>query len=157
MDLPGAVYFAGDSPQWGGGVAFYDHTTTGPTAARGYLVTAAQFADILAQELHRIPEPGDPIEELVVAGVDGRHQLGRGRYETLLEVGHYDDRPMLTFTAPHGIDGVEHTSPSAAYLATLRVGLREARGWDVERIAGYFAGLGVTHVPPRVAGAAEAH
>jgi hypothetical protein len=30
VDLPGSVYFAGDSRQWGGGVAFYDHETPGP-------------------------------------------------------------------------------------------------------------------------------
>ncbi len=29
VDLPGTVYFAGDSPQWGGGVAFYDHDDPG--------------------------------------------------------------------------------------------------------------------------------
>src|SRR6187431_3816575 len=33
VDLPGTVYFAGESPQWGGGVAFYDHATPGRTAA----------------------------------------------------------------------------------------------------------------------------
>ena len=67
VDLPGSLYFAGESPQWGGGVAFYDHDTPGFTAARGYLVTAGQFADIAAQEMHRIPQDGDPIEEVVLA------------------------------------------------------------------------------------------
>ena len=35
VDLPGSLYFAGESPQWGGGVAFYDHDGRqgGPTAA----------------------------------------------------------------------------------------------------------------------------
>jgi len=46
VDLPGALYFAGRSPKWGGGVAFYDHLGDGPTAAREYLVTAEQFADV---------------------------------------------------------------------------------------------------------------
>ena len=41
----------------------------------------------------------------------GRHQLGPGRYETLVEVGRHDDLPLLTFTAPHGTDHVEHTAP----------------------------------------------
>ena len=27
VDLPGTLYFAGESPQWGGGVAFYDHAS----------------------------------------------------------------------------------------------------------------------------------
>ena len=135
VDLPGTVYFAGESPQWGGGVAFYDHEAPGTTAARAYLVTAEQFADIAAQEMHRLPEPGDPLAELVLAPLDGgRHQVGPGRYETLLEVGRHEDLPLLTFTAPHGLDHVEHTRPTAAYLSTVCDGLRQSRGWDDERI-----------------------
>ena len=34
VDLPGALYFAGDSPQWHGGVAFYDHDGEGGPTAR---------------------------------------------------------------------------------------------------------------------------
>jgi hypothetical protein len=136
VDLPGAVYFAGHSSLWGGGVAFYDHEADGPTLARGYLVTAAQLADIAAQEMHRLPRPDDPLEEVVLDGLphqDGRHRVGPGHYETLVEVGRRDGVPMLTFTAPHGIDHVEHTEPSAAYLAVLATGLRESRGWSQVR------------------------
>jgi hypothetical protein len=141
VDLPGALYFAGESPQWGGGVAFYDHDAEGgPTAARGYLITAQQLVDVAAQEMYRVPEDGDPLEELLVTGIDGgRHRLGPGRYETLVEVGRLDGAPMLLFTAPGGIDHVEHTRPSAAYLAVLETGLRESRGWDDDEVAAYFA------------------
>jgi hypothetical protein len=142
VDLPGTVYFAGDSPQWGGGVAFYDHAAPGRAAARGYLVTAEQFADIAAQEMYRAPRDRDPLAELVLAPLDGgRHQVGPGRYETLLEVGRHEDLPLLTFTAPHGLDHVEHTRPTEAYLATVRDGLRQSRGWDDERIASYLAAI----------------
>src|SRR6476620_3910191 len=121
VDLPGRLYFAGDSPQWGGGVAFYDHAATSDsaagTAARGYLVTAGQFADIAAQEMYRVPQEGDPLEEIVLGPLEGgRHEVGPGRYETLVEVGRHEDVPLLTFTAPHGVDHVEHTVPSEAYL-----------------------------------------
>ena len=140
VELPGAVYFAGRSRQWGGGVAFYDHEAPGPTAARAYLVTAQQFTDIAAQEMYRIPDPEDPLEEVVTGGLDnGRHHVGPGHYETLVEVGRIDGAPMLTFTAPHGIDHVPHTHPSAEYLAMLRVGLHEAHGWDSGRIESYLA------------------
>ncbi len=61
VDLPGTVYFAGKSPQWGGGVAFYDPVVPGTTAARGYLVTAGQLVDVLAQEMYREPVDGDPL------------------------------------------------------------------------------------------------
>ncbi|MFZ5846507.1 MAG: histone deacetylase [Actinomycetota bacterium] len=145
VELPGSVYFAGESSQWGGGVAFYDHQTPGPAAGRAYLVTAQQFADIAAQEMFRVPDPDDPIEEIVLGALDphleGRHHVGPGHYETLVEVGRVAGAPMLTFTAPHGIDHVEHNEPSPSYLATLAAGLREAHGWDDERIEGYFERL----------------
>lgn len=139
VDLPGTVYFAGESPQWGGGVAFYDHETPGFTAARGYLVTAGQLADIAAQEMYRVPVDGDPLEEVLLAPLDGgRHTLGPGRYETLLEVGSIDGHPLLTFTSPHGVAHVAHTRPAPAYLETVAAGLRESRGWDDDRIAAYL-------------------
>ncbi len=140
VDLPGALYFAGNSPQWHGGVAFYDHDGEGgPTAARAYLITAHQFADIAAQEMYRVPQEGDPLVEVVIGGIDGgRHHVGPGRYETLVEVGQLEGFPLLLFTAPHGIDHVEHTRPSPAYLAMLADGLRESRQWGEEQIAAYF-------------------
>ena len=148
VDLPGTLYFAGESPQWGGGVAFYDHTRPGFTAARGYLVTVGQLADIAAQEMYRVPQDGDPLEKVVLAPLQGgRHEVGPGRYETLVEVGRRDDLPLLTFTSPHGADHVERTRPTEAYLATLADGLRESRGWDDEQIASYFASLLIE--PPR--------
>ncbi len=140
VDLPGTVYFAGESPQWGGGVAFYDHATPGRAAGRGYLVTAEQFADIAAQEMYRPPRPGDPLAELVLSPLDGgRHELGPGRYETLLEVGRHEGMPLLTFTSPHGLDHVEHTRPSESYLSMVRDGLRESRGWGDEEISSYLS------------------
>ena len=139
VDLPGRLYFAGESPQWGGGAAFYDHETPGPTAARGYLVTPGQLADIAAQEMYRVPSPDDPLEQVVLAGLsEGRHVIGTGRYETLVEVGRLEDLPMYTFTAAHRAHDVPHTEPASAYLAVLAAGLREARAWDQERIAAYL-------------------
>jgi hypothetical protein len=142
VDLPGTVYFAGDSPQWGGGVAFYDHDRAGFTAARGYLVTAAQFADIASQEMYRVPDPDDALEEVVLSPLEGgRHQVGPGHYETLLEVGRHEDRPLLTFTSPHGWDHVPHTAPSESYLRTVALGLRESRAWTDEAVNSYLAAI----------------
>ena len=139
VDLPGTTYFAGDSRQWGGGVAFYDHETPGYTAARGYLLTAGQLADIAAQEMYRLPREGQPLEEIALAPLDeGRHTLGPGHYETLVEVGDYDDRPLLTFTASQRADEVDHNAPTPAYLGTIALGLRESRGWEEPRIASYL-------------------
>lgn len=139
VDLPGRLYFAGESPVWGGGVAFYDHDEPGPTPARAYRITVQQFADVAAQEMHRIPMEGDPLEEVVLAGLDaGRHEAGPGHYETLIEVGRLEGLPMLTFTAPHGCDAVPHTQPAPAYLAMLADGLRSSRDWDEDQVTAYF-------------------
>lgn len=142
VTLPGSVYFAGESPTWGGGVAFYDHDAPGATPARAYRITVGQFVDLANQEMHRVPDPDDPLEEVLLSGLpEARHQAGPGHYETLIEVGRHEDLPMLTFTAPHGFDAVPHTRPRPAYLAMLAEGLREAHGWDEEQIEGYFASL----------------
>jgi len=142
VDLPGTTYFAGESPQWSGGVAFYDHDKPGFTAARGYQVTAAQLTDIVAQEMYRVPRGGDPLEQVIRAPLNGgRHTVGPGRYETLIHVGTLADRPLLTFTSPHAADHVERTRPAPAYLAAMTTGLREIRDWDDDRIDAYLSSL----------------
>lgn len=142
VTLPGSLYFAGESRTWGGGVAFYDHDTPRGTPARAYRITVGQFTDLANQEMHRIPDPDDPLEEVLLTGLPGaRHQAGPGAYETLIEVGRHDGLPMLTFTAPHGFDAVPHTRPRPAYLAMLAEGLREAHGWDEGRIEDYFTSV----------------
>ena len=94
--------------------------------------------------MYRVPQEGDPLEEVVLGGIDGgTHHGGPGRYETLIEVEQLDGAPMLLFTAPDGIDHVEHTQPSASYLAMLSTGLQECRGWDEREVAAYFEGVGV--------------
>lgn len=142
VDLPGTTYFAGDSPQWGGGVAFYDHDTPGRTAARGYLVTRQQLADIAAQEMYRVPAEGDPLEQVLLEPLpEGRHVVGPGHYETLVEVGRHEGLAMITFTSPRGAGAVDHAAPGPAYRETLAVGLRESRAWGEADVAAYLDGL----------------
>jgi len=137
-ELPGGVYFATQSPVWGGGRAFYDGGLPGTAAARAYLITASQFADVAAQEMYR--EPGADLDLRGVLAT-GRVRFGPGRYETLLHLGDHDGHPMLTFTAPWTAAETAPVPPSAAYLRTLAAGLREAHGWSVGRVADYLAGL----------------
>lgn len=140
VSLPGRLYFAGESTTWGGGMAFYDHAVEGPTPAVAYRITAAQFADVAAQEMHRIPQQDDPLEQVILDGLtEGRHTAGPGHYETLIEVGRRDGLPMLTFTAPDGLGAVPHTRPRPVYLARLAEGLRQAHGWSEDQIADYFS------------------
>ena len=131
IELPGTIYFAGASKVWGGGMAFYDHHAPGPTPAKAYLITAAQFADVAAQEMNRQPQPNSPLESLVFdLAVGSAYALGPGGYETLLILDEIDGIPVVTFTAPHGSGEVEHTQPTEPYLAMLRTGAAEVSAAD---------------------------
>lgn len=134
--LPGGIYFAWDSPVWGGGIAFYDADLPGKVAARGYLITAGQFADIAAQEMYR--EPSAPLDLSTVLS-SGKHAVGPGRYETLLCAGYRDGHPLLTFTAPWTAASAEHTRPTPAYLRMLIAGLIESHGWTRYEAMDYLA------------------
>jgi hypothetical protein len=136
VELNGAMYFATESPVWGGGRAFYDPHATGRVLARAHLVTVQQFADIAAQEMYRAP--GADLD-LTAALTQGRSVLGEGRYETLVCAGQVDDLPVLTFTAPWGMDDVQWVPPSPAYVRFLATGLLSAGAWDVEAVASYVA------------------
>ena len=137
-ELAGGVYFATESAVWGGGRAFYDPQLPGTAAARAYLITSGQFADITSQEMYR---PTGMNIDLTAVLATGRVELGPGRYETLLYLGDLSGYPLLTFTAPWHACDVCPTAPSAPYLRMLTAGLREAYGWDNQRISRYLAGL----------------
>jgi hypothetical protein len=136
--LPGGIYFATHSPVWHGGRAFYDPALPGGAAARGWLITARQFADIAAQEMYR--EPGADLD-LTTVLTTGRDQMGEGRYETLVHCGEIEGHPLLTFTAPWRLADVAPLAPSLPYLRMLAGGLVAAHGWDIRRAAAYLAGL----------------
>lgn len=136
LEITGAMYFATESPVWGGGRAFYDPHADGRVLARAHLVTAQQFADIAAQEMYR--EPGEDLD-LVDALTQGRAVLGEGRYETLVCAGQVDGLPVLTFTAPWKMNDVPWVAPSPAYVRFLASGLLSAGAWDVEAVASYVA------------------
>ncbi|WP_329582662.1 histone deacetylase [Kitasatospora sp. NBC_01250] len=148
--LPGRLYFALESTVWTGGMAFYDPaattaTTAAPdtgspghdgTAARAYLITAAQLSDLAAQEMRR--PPGTDLD-LRQALREGRAVLGPGRYDTLIHPGDLEGRPLLTFTAPWPLAEAPLNPPSARYLHHLAAGLREAHGWRTTEIAAYLS------------------
>ncbi|GAA2421609.1 hypothetical protein GCM10010421_04050 [Streptomyces glaucus] len=136
IELNGAVYFATESPVWGGGRAFYDPYADGRVPARGYPVSAAQFSDIAAQEMYRAPGRSLDLAEVIT---DGRAVLGEGRYETLICAGRIEELPVLTFTAPWRMTDVPWNPPSAAYVRYLASGLLSAGVWDLEAVASYLA------------------
>ncbi|WP_280233056.1 histone deacetylase [Nocardia cyriacigeorgica] len=134
--LPGMLYFATESAVWTGGRAFYDPDIADHTAAHAYLLTAAQFSDIAAQEMYRAP--GADLDFSTALGA-GRARFGPGRYETLVYAGTRDGYPILTFTAPWGCRDVPGNPPAAAYLRHLAHGLIASHGWTVRRTATYLA------------------
>ncbi len=133
--VPGHLFFAWQSPTWGGGIAFYDPDGEGTVYARAYRITAAQFSDLAAQEMRRDPGVDLDLTEVLARR---RHSYGPGRYETLHLVGELDDLPVLTFTAPEG-HGLRPNPPAPAYLATIRRGLRECHGLSDTAAAAYLA------------------
>ncbi|GAA3301869.1 histone deacetylase [Streptomyces cinereospinus] len=136
VELSGALYFATESPVWGGGRAFYDPAVSGRVLARAHLVTTGQFADIAAQEMYREPGTDLALGEVLA---HGRAVLGEGRYETLVCAGQIDGLPVLTLTAPWGMTDVRWNAPSAAYVRLLAAGLLSAGVWDADAIAEYVA------------------
>lgn len=136
--VPGGVYFATESAVWGGGRAFYDPHLPGHMHARAYLITAAQFGDVCAQEMYR--EPGADLDLREVLA-NGSARLGEGRYETLMHLGDQDGHPMLTFTAPWSFGDEPLNPPTAPYLRMLGLGLMAAHNWSPQRAAGYLAAL----------------
>ncbi|MFB8175634.1 histone deacetylase [Streptomyces sp. NPDC055966] len=137
VELAGALYFATESPVWGGGRAFYDERVDGRVLARAHLMTAEQFSDVAAQEMYREPGPDLDLRDVLR---DGRAVLGEGRYETLVCAGQVDGLPLLTFTAPWGMTDVPWVAPSPAYVRLLASGLLAAGAWDMDTVAAYVAG-----------------
>ena len=137
--LPGRLHFAWRSPTWGGGIAFYDPSQPGETLARAYRVTVGQLADVVAQEMHRTPGADLDLRGLPLRG---RLVLGPGRYETLHLVGEIGGEPVITFSHSEATTPLDPHPPSAAYLAMIVRGLREAHGLDDAALVAY---LGAAH------------
>ncbi len=133
--LTGSVYFAWESPTWGGGIAFYDPQGAGTSVGSAYLLTRGQFSDLAAQEMHRPPGADLDLDELLATGAC---TFGPGRYETMHVVGVIDGDPVVTFTAPWEPDGTPYNPPAPAYLATMGRGLVESQGWTVDQATAYL-------------------
>ena len=135
--ISGGVYFAGSSSGWRAGMAFYDPHADGQVAARAYLITTEQFVDVIAQETRH--SPGITLD-LAPAFRGDRYSKGVGGYSVLVRVGEHRGVPLVTFTRdPDTASGL--TAPSAAYLAAMATGLREAHGWSQTQIDRYLLSL----------------
>ncbi|MDX6325998.1 MAG: hypothetical protein QOK15_2352 [Nocardioidaceae bacterium] len=134
----GGLVFAGASRVWQGGMAFYDRSAPGVLAARAYLVTTEQFADVVAQEL-RQPPGGELARNLcdLLPGAGSVVTAGAGLYGTVVRLGELDGAPMFTITH-HDTDKLPSTAPTAAYLRWIAIGLRESHGYRDDQIVSYL-------------------
>lgn len=70
----------------------------------------------------------------------GATTIGPGRYEHLICLDELDSVPVVTFTSPGGLAGATTARPSAAYVAVMIEGLREAHGLGDDELAAYLTG-----------------
>jgi hypothetical protein len=146
VTLPGTMFFAWESPTWGGGISFVEvggaenrtSTDTDVVLGRAYLLTDEQFSDVATQEMHREPDQAAPLD-LAHVLEHRRHTYGPGRYETLHHLGDLEGHPMLTFTTADR-DGLRLNEPRPAYLRLLARGLRETHGLSTDEFCDYLLG-----------------
>ena len=132
--MGGSLVFAGQSPTWGGGIAFHDAHGEGEVLARAYLVTERQLVDVLEQEMRRMPGADHDLTSLLATG---RHEVGPGRYESLRVVGELEGRPVVTFSCDDP-QSLGLRAPAPAYAATVQRGLRDAHGLTDDQVSGYL-------------------
>lgn len=113
--IPHRLFFAGDSPVWGGGVAFVDPRPdpAHSTPAVAWLITTEQLSDLVAQENGgEAPGPRLP----AIPGSGGHVVVARGRYDMLVGLVPIDGIAAATLTAS---DPPAPNEPSPAYLALV--------------------------------------
>ena len=135
------VVFARHSRGWEGGIAFLDADRPGKALVRLWLITAEQFADIVAQEN---VAPTGTVDTSVVADVGPTRPLATaidaGWYGRVRWCGTADGVPILTCTADWDLSLEAPNPPTPAYLATMARGLVEC-GHDATTIVGYLSAL----------------
>jgi hypothetical protein len=139
LHLPGGLVFAGRSTVWGGGMAVYDPRSHGRVACRGYLITVAQLADVVAQEVRQPPGGclAHDLTERLAGLVDSMPTAAPGMYDTVVRLGRHDAAPMYTVTHAE-VALLTPAAPTAPYLSWIAAGLREAHGWEADRIGRYL-------------------
>ena len=132
--VPGGIRFERSSRRWqAGGVAFLDVEAAGAARCRRWLVTAEQFADVVAQE--NGAAPGTVTVDWDGLAAQGSAVVGEGWYGRLVWCGEVAAVPVVTFTAARH---AEPSAPSAPYLRVVAAGLRAAHGLDPATVADYL-------------------
>jgi hypothetical protein len=126
--VPHEMYFAGNSRWWkGGGTALLDSTPTDRESefARGRIwkITTEQFQEVWAQE-------------------------GKGTHDFKISLGlHADGCEIVAFTSTRKLSS---SRPSADYIQTVALGLRETFAMNSEQVIDYLCGLeGIVDLMPK--------
>jgi len=126
VEVPHRLLFARESNHWGGGgVAFLDPAPTPGAGTRGraWLLTRAQFADVLAQECGlAVGSVEVPVLDTAFLVLHPGHWYG-----CVVPLGRRQGWPMVTFTDEAAADLVPGP-PGAAYRAVVAEGLAETHG-----------------------------
>jgi hypothetical protein len=138
LEFSHQLYFSGESRVWGGSPAFIDTKPVHGAVCllRAYLIRWNQFLDVVAQEGGR-PWVSVEIDDCDLVPSFSR-EIGSGRYERLICTERLNDVPVVTFTSPHPMNEAAYGAPSAGYLATLMVGLRQSHGLSDEEMTRYL-------------------
>jgi hypothetical protein len=143
------LYFAKNSPPWGGAVAFVrPEPSKSQTLGRAYLITEEQFVDLAAQENGR--RPGDPEfrfsysysadhAESYFNPSDPGTSIPGGKlwYGRILLLGTRESWPIFTLTAewPGYLDV---NTPGRTYLKTVADGIRQLGRISPKSLGEYF-------------------
>ena len=142
--------FGGESRRWdGGGVAFVNaEPGSGECVVRLWLLTAAQFDDVAAQENQM--RPGDLVVDHAAVRDVGHLDVVDSWYGRVLWLGDVEGRAVFTFTSPV----VRSSSPPArSYLDVVGRGLLEC-GLTTQEAAEYLhnaAGVDESWTQPEIA------
>ena len=145
------LYFARNSDQWGGAVAFVrPEESKVQTLGRAYLISADQFVDILCQENAR--KPGDPdfvfnytyaegVKESYLNRKDPSKPLGQGKlwYGRVLRLGTRESWPIFTVTGEWSGYG-DPNAPGRMLLKVISDGIHQLGKISQQALVEYFAG-----------------
>ena len=136
IELPYSLYFAGESSVWTGGAALINNTVSKHrTKSKAYLITKAQFEQVVAQESRRNHVVPMDIVQLRRHGrlINGD---GNGQYDQILYCGEYKRYPVVTCTSSWL--KLPYTRPSHAYLKTIISGLQSGHNLSKDDILQYL-------------------
>ncbi|GGE31582.1 hypothetical protein GCM10011391_07830 [Pullulanibacillus camelliae] len=131
------LYFAKEAERWNRqGVCFIDLECDQrfKTYSQMYLITRAQFLDVLGQE-NNMEQVELDLEEVM----GKKSKVFRASwYGNILYLGDKGGSPIFTFTTTSPLNREELNRPSSEYLRTIVIGMKKKLGLTQSEIVDYF-------------------